>query len=83
MSFFSQKMLKKDFNEIMSHENTIAYVYFKDNSLELINKTSGINHLWVDGSETITMSRETSFKFARFYADYRKKKPIQSYYTKK
>lgn len=83
MSFFSQKMLKKDFNEIMSHESTIAYVYYKKNTLELINKTSGINHIWVDGSETIIMSQETSLKFARFYEEYRKKKPIQSYYHKK
>ncbi len=83
MSFFSQKMLKKDFNEIMSHENTIAYVYLKKNTLELINKTSGINHYWVDGSETINMSHTVLLKFRVFYDEYRKKKPIKSYYYKK
>ena len=83
MSFFSNKMLKKDFNEIMSHENVIAYVYLKKNTLELINKVTGINHYWVDGRETIKLSHEVLLKFKTFYNEYRKKKPIKTYYYKK
>ena len=83
MSFFSNKMLKKDFNEIMSHENTIAYVLYKNRTIQLINICSGVNHMWVDGSETIKLSHDTSIKFTKFYDEYRKKKPIKEYYPKK